>query len=80
MSRAKIAISLDETTLARLDRLVEQEIFPNRSQAVEVAVAEKLERIERSRLARECAKLERQFEKALAEEGLSEDAAEWPEY
>jgi len=80
LSRAKIAISLDETTLARLDRLVEQEIFPNRSQAVEVAVAEKLERIERSRLARECAKLERQFEKALAEEGLSEDAAEWPEY
>ena len=80
MSRAKIAISLDETTLARLDRLVKQEIFPNRSQAVEVAVAEKLERIERSRLARECAKLERQFEKALAEEGLSEDAAEWPEY
>ena len=80
MSRAKIAISLDETTLARLDRLVEQEIFPNRSRAVEVAVAEKLERIERSRLARECAKLERQFEKALAEEGLSEDAAEWPEY
>ena len=80
MSRAKIGISLDETTLARLDRLVEQEIFPNRSQAVEVAVAEKLERIERSRLARECAKLERQFEKALAEEGLSEDAAEWPEY
>lgn len=80
MSRAKIAISLDETTLARLDRLVKQEIFPNRSRAVEVAVAEKLERIERSRLARECAKLERQFEKALAEEGLSEDAAEWPEY
>jgi len=80
LSRAKIGISLDETTLARLDRLVEQEIFPNRSQAVEVAVAEKLERIERSRLARECAKLERQFEKALAEEGLSEDAAEWPEY
>jgi len=80
LSRAKIAISLDETTLARLDRLVKQEIFPNRSRAVEVAVAEKLERIERSRLARECAKLERQFEKALAEEGLSEDAAEWPEY
>lgn len=80
MSRAKIAISLDETTLARLDRLVEQEVFPNRSKAVEEAVSEKLERLERSRLARECAKLDPEFEKGLAEEGLSEDLAEWPEY
>jgi metal-responsive CopG/Arc/MetJ family transcriptional regulator len=80
VSRAKIAISLDETTLARLDRLVEQEVFPNRSKAVEEAVSEKLERLERSRLARECAKLDPEFEKGLAEEGLSEDLAEWPEY
>ena len=31
-------------------------------------------------LAQECAKLDPAFEKALAEEGLSEDLAEWPEY
>ena len=36
--------------------------------------------IEKSRLAQECAKLDPTFEKALAEEGLSEDLAEWPEY
>lgn len=34
----------------------------------------------RSRLARECAMLDRRFEKALAEEGMSQDASEWPEY
>ncbi len=80
MSRAKVAISLDESTLERLDKLVERAVFSNRSQAIQEAVEEKLTRMERSRLARECAKLDPTFEKALAEEGMSEDAAEWPEY
>ena len=80
MGRAKIAISLNETTLQRLDRLVDEEVFPNRSQAIESAVAEKLQRLDRSRLARECAKLDPHFEKALADEGLSDDVAAWPEY
>ena len=80
MARSKVAISLDESTLDRLDRLVKKSVFPNRSQAIEEAVAEKLARIEKSRLAQECAKLDPAFEKALAEEGLSEDLAEWPEY
>ena len=80
MPRAKVAISLEESTLERLDKLVERAVFPNRSQAIQEAVEEKLARLERSRLARECAKLDPAFEKALAEEGLSEDAAEWPEY
>jgi len=80
MPRAKVAISLQERTLARLDRLVRQDVFPSRSQAIEEAVSEKLERLERSRLARECEKLDPQFEKALAEDGMAEDLAEWPEY
>lgn len=80
MPRAKVAISLDESTLERLDKLVERAVFSNRSQAIQEAVEEKLARMERSRLARECAKLDPTFEKALAEEGMSEDATEWPEY
>ena len=80
MARSKVAISLDESTLTRLDKLVKEQVFPNRSRAIEEAVKEKLARLERSRLARECAKLDPAFEKALAEEGLSEDLAEWPEY
>ena len=80
MSRAKVAISLDESTLARLDQLVARAVFSNRSQAIQEAIEEKLARLEKSRLAQECAKLDPSFEKALAEEGMSEDAAEWPEY
>jgi metal-responsive CopG/Arc/MetJ family transcriptional regulator len=80
MSRSKIAITIDESTLERLDELVEQSMFPSRSQAIQEAVEEKLARMKRSRLARECAKLDPAFEKSLAEEGLSEDLSEWPEY
>jgi len=80
MARTKVAISLDESTLDRLDKLVRKQVFPNRSQAIEEAVAEKLARIEKSRLAQECAKLDPAFEKALAEEGLSEELKAWPEY
>jgi hypothetical protein len=54
-------------------------VFSTQS-AIQEAVEEKLARMERSRLAKECAKLDPAFEKALAEEGMSEDAAEWPEY
>ena len=80
MARSKIAITLEEGTLDRLDKLVEQSVFPNRSRAIQEAVQEKLARLDRSRLARESAKLDRTFEKALAEEGLSEELSAWPAY
>jgi len=41
---------------------------------------EKLERVNHSRLARESAKLDPKFEQAMAEEGMSGELAEWPEY
>lgn len=80
MAQCKIAVSLDEQTLQQLDRLVAEAVFPSRSQAIQVAVQEKLARLDQGRLARECAKLDPAFEKALAEEGLAEDASAWPEY
>lgn len=80
MSKTKIAISLEARTLDRLDQLVSNRRFPNRSRAIQEAVEEKLARLEHSRLAREFAKLDPVHEKALAEEGLSEDVSEWPEY
>jgi Arc/MetJ-type ribon-helix-helix transcriptional regulator len=54
--------------------------YPNRSRVIQEAVAEKLARIDRSRLARECAKLEPTEERALAEEGMSEEMSQWPTY
>jgi len=80
MASAKVAISIDRELLRRLDRLVAERRFPNRSRAIQEAVQEKLERLERSRVAREAAKLDRQFEQRLADEGLAGDASEWPEY
>jgi metal-responsive CopG/Arc/MetJ family transcriptional regulator len=80
MPRSKVAISMEESTLHRLDVLVRQRVFPSRSQAIQSAVEEKLERMDRGRLARECAKLDPAFENALAEEGMSEDLRQWPEY
>ena len=80
MATSKIAITLDEELLVRLDRLVIERRFPSRSRVIQEAVEEKLNRLDRSRLARECTKLDPVFEQELAEEGLAEDFSEWPEY
>lgn len=80
MSRTKVAITIEQDVLARVDALVAQEIYPNRSRAIQDAVREKLERIEKRRLADECARLDSAAEKAMAEEGLTEDSEDWPEY
>jgi len=79
MGKAKIAITVDEHALAEIDRLVERGVFPNRSKAIEDAVQDRIARLQRSRLARECAKLDAREEQALAEEGFVGES-EWPEY
>ena len=80
MAKSKIAITLDDDIVGRIDLLVSQRAYPNRSQAIEEAVREKLSRLERSRLAREVSKLDPEFERSLAEEGIPQDGEEWPEY
>jgi metal-responsive CopG/Arc/MetJ family transcriptional regulator len=80
MSTAKIAVTIDKDLLARLDRMVGERRFPNRSRAVQEAIREKLSRIDRNRLARESAKLDPNFEQQMTEEGIAEDFEQWPEY
>jgi metal-responsive CopG/Arc/MetJ family transcriptional regulator len=80
MPKTKVALTLDSDLLQRLDELVERRRFRNRSQAVESALADKLQRLARTRLARESAKLNPREEKRLADEGLANDFASWPEY
>jgi metal-responsive CopG/Arc/MetJ family transcriptional regulator len=67
MATTKVAISLDSELLHRLDRLVAEWVFPNRSQAVQHAIRDKLDRLARTRLARECAKLDIRSERKLAD-------------
>jgi metal-responsive CopG/Arc/MetJ family transcriptional regulator len=71
---------MDDRLLQRLDDLVERAVFRSRSEAVQKALAEKFARLDRSRLARECAKLSPEEEQEMAEEGIVKDTAEWPEY
>jgi Arc/MetJ-type ribon-helix-helix transcriptional regulator len=80
MGAAKVAITIEQDLLERIDRLVEQRMFPNRSRAIQEAVRDKLERLGRGRLARECAKLDRAVERKMADEGLAGDLEEWPEF
>lgn len=80
MPKTKVAVTLEAELLERVDELVAQQRFRNRSQAIEAALAEKLQRLARTRLARECAKLNPKEEKALAEEDLAETLKTWPEY
>lgn len=80
MSTIKVAITIQDHLLDRLDRLVKARVFPNRSRAVQEAVEEKLARLDRNRLARECGKLNKRFERSMAEEGMGGEISEWPEY
>jgi metal-responsive CopG/Arc/MetJ family transcriptional regulator len=80
MAASKIAITIDDKILKRLDRLVKSNLFPNRSKAIQEAIEDKLIRMDKSRLAQECSKLDPRFEQKMAEEGLSSELQEWPEY
>ena len=78
MPTTKVAITVDEQLLKLVDRWVTQGRFPNRSQAIQAAVREKVERWSHTRLAEEVAKLNSKEERALAEESFAGEA--WPEF
>ena len=80
MPKAKVALTIDAELLNRVDDLVARRRFRNRSQAVEAALAEKLARLARTRLAEESAKLDPAEERRLADEGLVASGETWPEY
>jgi len=79
MAKAKVAVTIDARILGELDALIAADRFPNRSQAVEAALADKINRLRHTRLAREAAKLDVRQEQAEADEGLAMDAAAWPQ-
>jgi len=65
---SKIAISIDNGLLDRLDLFIQKKHFKNRSQAIQSAVEEVVDRLEHSRLAAECNKLDPTYERHLADE------------
>jgi Arc/MetJ-type ribon-helix-helix transcriptional regulator len=74
----KIAVTLDQRTVADLDRWVQEGKYPNRSRALQSAVNLLTEREKRTRLVRELARIDPKEEKQLAEQGLGDRA--WPKY
>ena len=80
MSTVKIAISIEKQLVKRVDQMVQNRVFPNRSKAFQIALEEKIIRIDKSRLAVECNKLDMNKEQKLANEGIKGDFEEWPEY
>ncbi|MDE2845547.1 MAG: ribbon-helix-helix domain-containing protein [Gemmatimonadota bacterium] len=70
--KSKITITLDKEIIKQLDYLIMQQAYKNRSQAIEEAVSDKLDKLKRGRLDRECAKLDPVEKQELAEEGLCE--------
>ena len=80
MASRKIAITLDARTVDEIDRLVLENVFPNRSRAIQRAIESTLDALSRHRLQRECRKLDLREERREAEAGLKRDVEEWPEY
>ncbi len=80
MPKTKVALTLDTELLDQVDELVEKQKFRNRSQAIEAALADKLRRLARTRLARESAKLDPEEEARLANDSLTDAFDSWPEY
>ncbi len=74
MSTAKIAISMDENHLKRLDYFIKCKVYKNRSQAIQHAIIYELQRLEHSRLALECDKLNAEEEQIMAEEGFEKSS------
>jgi Arc/MetJ-type ribon-helix-helix transcriptional regulator len=71
MGSSKVTISIDQNLLKKGDSLVKARAFHSRSEAIQTAVREKIVRIDKSRLARECSKLDRAFEQSFADEGFA---------
>jgi Arc/MetJ-type ribon-helix-helix transcriptional regulator len=66
--------------LSKVDLLVSQRVFPNRSKAIQEALTDKLSLLRQTRFASECAKLDPQVEQQLAEEGMEGELTQWSIY
>jgi Arc/MetJ-type ribon-helix-helix transcriptional regulator len=77
-TKARIFITLDESVLKRVDRLVANGRYSSRSDAVRDAVRAQVDRFDRARLGSDLLKLDRSVEQRMAEEGAAFDLESWP--
>jgi metal-responsive CopG/Arc/MetJ family transcriptional regulator len=67
VTTTKIAISIDIEILNRIDRLVKNKMFANRSKAIQTAIEGLISKLDKSRLAIESSKLDKAEEQQLSE-------------
>ena len=80
MGKSTITITVDDAVLETLDRLVEEAVYPDRDLAIQDALEYNLKIMDKSAFKRELAKMDPEFEQRMADEFLTEDMSEWPEY
>ena len=51
MTAAKIAITIDENLLLEVDNWVKQKLYPNRSQAIQAALFDRVNQLNQNRVA-----------------------------
>ncbi|MBK7978267.1 MAG: ribbon-helix-helix protein, CopG family [Deltaproteobacteria bacterium] len=78
MLKTRVTVSLDPALPREVRALVSAGRFPSRSSVIEAAVAAELRRMRRTRLGAACRELGISEERAMADAGLSADAADWP--
>ena len=67
MSMKKIAITVEDQNLSIIDMLVREGLYPNRSKAIQAAIQEKLDDLQKMRLFTESVKLDSTEEQTMAE-------------
>lgn len=77
---AKVAVSIDEKQLKKIDFYVKKHVFKSRSHAFQISISQTLQHLEHDRLATECAKLDVHEEQEMADVELDEDLESWPKY
>lgn len=80
MSAVKVTISIESELLRSIDARVKEGVFRSRSQAMQLAMGEKIRRLNLHRFGQECSKLDKTEERAWADFGLSASLNESPEY
>ena len=80
MGTTQILVSLDDETVAQLGALVKNGGYTSLDSVVAESIAMRLALGRSKSLAEQCALLDPENEKALAEEGMSEALRSWPEY
>ena len=80
MNKYKLTITVSPLVLNRLDAWVQNEHYASRSEAIEQAFEAQLQRLERTRLSEQCALLDVDEERAMADIDLAQDASALPAF